>query len=236
MRRTRGLAAARGRVRVARRRRGERRIARIERAAGARPSGAGGASWAGSGDEGRSSFACRSRAGIRSARASSRSSWHGRAGATTIASHHAPPGRGARLDRRRGTEGRAQGAPGHTHRRGGRGRRRAPRAGRRRNPSGRRARQPHLVVASPPARHRRFRPAPRRPLLDPAAEADEGLHVDVPDPHALSHVRPGRKHGARWSRVYSRPGGAAEARAELTCDDRPPRSGPPTSLRSTVDG
>ena len=96
--------------------------------------------------------------------------------------------------------------------------------------------QPHLVTASPPA----SAPALLAQLhnarvLDPSAEPDEGLRADVPDPHALSHYVPQEARRA-LIHVYSRPGGAAEARAELTCDDAAAAKRAADSLRSTVDG
>jgi len=96
--------------------------------------------------------------------------------------------------------------------------------------------QPHLVTASPPA----SAPAllaqlQKSRVLDPSAEQDEGLRADVPDPHALSHYVPQEARRA-LIHVYSRPGGAAEARVELTCDDAAAAQRAASSLRSTVDG
>lgn len=96
--------------------------------------------------------------------------------------------------------------------------------------------QPHFVTAAPPA----SAPAllaqlQKSRVLDPSAEPDEGLRADVPDPHALSHYVPQEVRRA-LVHVYSRPGGAAEARAELTCDDPGAAQRAAASLRSTVDG
>lgn len=96
--------------------------------------------------------------------------------------------------------------------------------------------QPHLVLASPPASAPALLAQLRNTrVLDPTAEADEGLRADVPDPHALSHYVPQEARRA-LVHVYSRPGGAAEARAELTCDDPAAAQRAADSLRSTVDG
>jgi hypothetical protein len=96
--------------------------------------------------------------------------------------------------------------------------------------------QPHLVTASPPATAPALQAQLRRArVLDPSAEQDEGLRADVPDPHALSNYVPQEARRA-LIHVYSRPGGAAEARAELTCDDAAAAQRAAASLRSTVDG
>ncbi len=96
--------------------------------------------------------------------------------------------------------------------------------------------QPHLVTASPPASAPGLLAQLRNArVLDPTAEADEGLRADVPDPHALSHYVPQEARRA-LVHVYARPGGAAEARAELTCDDPAAAQRAAASLRSTVDG
>lgn len=96
--------------------------------------------------------------------------------------------------------------------------------------------QPHLVTASPPSSAAALLAQLRNTrVLDPAAEAEEGLRADVPDPHALSHYVPQEARRA-LVHVYSRPGGAAEARAELTCDDPAAAQRAAASLRSTVDG
>lgn len=96
--------------------------------------------------------------------------------------------------------------------------------------------QPHLVTASPPSSAPALQAQLRTTkVLDPPAEPDEGLRADVPDPHALSHYVPQEARRA-LVHVYSRPGGAAEARAELTCDDPAAAERAAASLRSTVDG
>ena len=96
--------------------------------------------------------------------------------------------------------------------------------------------QPHLVTASPPSSAPALQALLRTTrVLDPSAEQDEGLRADVPDPHALSHYVPQEARRA-LIHVYSRPGGAAEARAELTCDDAAAAKRAAASLRSTVDG
>jgi hypothetical protein len=96
--------------------------------------------------------------------------------------------------------------------------------------------QPHLVTASPPATAPALQAQLRRArVLDPPAEQDEGLRADVPDPHALSHYVPQEARRA-LIHVYSRPGGGAEARAELTCDDAAAAQRAAASLHSTVDG
>ncbi len=96
--------------------------------------------------------------------------------------------------------------------------------------------QPHLVTASPPASAPTLLAQLRSTrVLDPPAEPDEGLRADVPDPHALTHYVPQEARRA-LVHVYSRPGGAAEARAELTCDDPAAAQRAAASLRSTVDG
>ena len=96
--------------------------------------------------------------------------------------------------------------------------------------------QPHLVTATPPASAPALQAQLRNArVLDPPAEPDEGLRADLPDPHALSHYVPQEARRARVH-VYSRPGGAAEVRAELTCDDAAAAKRAADSLRSTVDG
>jgi hypothetical protein len=96
--------------------------------------------------------------------------------------------------------------------------------------------QPHLVTAAPPATAPALQAQLRKArVLDPSAEQDEGLRADVPDPHALSHYVPQEARRA-LVHVYSRPGGAAEARVELTCDDAAAAQRAAASLRSTVDG
>ncbi|HEX8792322.1 MAG TPA: hypothetical protein VF765_15315 [Polyangiaceae bacterium] len=96
--------------------------------------------------------------------------------------------------------------------------------------------QPHLVTASPPASAPALAAQLRSTrVLDPPAEPDEGLRADVPDPHALSHYVPQEARRA-LVHVYSRPGGAAEARAELTCDDPAAAQRAASSLRGAVDG
>lgn len=96
--------------------------------------------------------------------------------------------------------------------------------------------QPHLVTATPPASAPALLAQLRTTrVLDPSADPDEGLRADVPDPHALSHYVPQEARRA-LVHVYARPGGAAEARAELTCDDAAAARRAAASLRGTVDG
>lgn len=96
--------------------------------------------------------------------------------------------------------------------------------------------QPHLVTATPPASAPALLAKLRSTrVLDPPAEQDEGLRADVPDPHGLSHYVPQEARRA-LVHVYARPGGAAEARAELTCDDAAAAQRAAASLHGTVDG
>jgi hypothetical protein len=96
--------------------------------------------------------------------------------------------------------------------------------------------QPHLVTAVPPAAAAALQAQLRKTrVLDPSAQQDEGLRADVPDPHALTHYVPEEARRA-LVQLYSRPGGAAEARVDLTCDDPPAAQRAAASLRSTVDG
>lgn len=96
--------------------------------------------------------------------------------------------------------------------------------------------QPHLVTAAPPSLAAGLQAQLRNArVLDPQAEPDEGLRADLPDPHALSHYVPQEARRA-LVHVYSRPGGGAEARAELTCDDPAAAERAADSLRSTVSG
>jgi hypothetical protein len=95
--------------------------------------------------------------------------------------------------------------------------------------------RPHVVVAvtpdSAPAVEQTLRAAP---LLDPAADPDEAVHVDFLNPHeALPNVPAEARRLVL--RVYSRPGGGAEAFAELTCDDEPAAAHMADWIRGRVD-
>lgn len=96
--------------------------------------------------------------------------------------------------------------------------------------------QTHLVTALPPSDAQAIEARLRGTrVLDPAVDPDEGLRADVPDPHALSRYVPQEARRA-LVHVYARPGGAAEARAELTCDDPAAARRAADSLRGTVQG
>jgi hypothetical protein len=95
---------------------------------------------------------------------------------------------------------------------------------------------PHLVVAMPPAAAPSVEQALRgAPLADPhAADDDEAVHVDFPHPHdMLPHVPPEARRLVL--RVYSRPGGAGEAFADLTFDDEATATHQADDLHARVD-
>ena len=95
--------------------------------------------------------------------------------------------------------------------------------------------RPHVVVAVTPdsaaAVEQTLRAAQ---LLDPVADADEALHVDFPHPHEALPDVPAETRRLVL-RVYSRPGGGAEAFAELTCDDEPSATRMADWIRGRVD-
>jgi hypothetical protein len=79
--------------------------------------------------------------------------------------------------------------------------------------------QPHLVVAVPPDDGPAMTLAlPRSRLIEPHGEADEALFVEAPNPQALLPLIPSQAKRI-VARIYSRPGGGAEATAEIACDD-----------------
>jgi hypothetical protein len=80
---------------------------------------------------------------------------------------------------------------------------------------------PHLVAALPPDGAQAILQSLRSSRLaepDNADDADEVLHVDFPNPHGVMLFVPKNVRRA-VVRADSRPGGAAEGFADLTCDD-----------------
>jgi len=80
---------------------------------------------------------------------------------------------------------------------------------------------PHLVAALPPDGAQAILQSLRSSRLaepDNADDADEVLHVDFPNPHGVMLFVPQNVRRA-VVRADSRPGGAAEGFADLTCDD-----------------
>jgi hypothetical protein len=80
---------------------------------------------------------------------------------------------------------------------------------------------PHLVAALPPDGAQAIVQSLRSSRLaepDNAEDADEVLHVDFPNPHGVMLFVPQNVRRA-VVRADSRPGGAAEGFADLTCDD-----------------
>ncbi|HEY6459112.1 MAG TPA: hypothetical protein VIY73_03145 [Polyangiaceae bacterium] len=91
--------------------------------------------------------------------------------------------------------------------------------------------RPHLVVAVSSDAAAAVEPALlASPLVDPPAESDEGLAVDFPHPHEMLPQIPDEARRL-VVRVYARPGGAAEALAEITCDDEAAATATATTLR-----
>jgi hypothetical protein len=91
--------------------------------------------------------------------------------------------------------------------------------------------RPHLVVAVSSDAAAAVEPALRAsPLVDPRADPDEGLAVDFPHPHEMLPQIPDEARRLAV-RVYARPAGAAEALAEITCDDEAAATATATTLR-----
>jgi hypothetical protein len=79
--------------------------------------------------------------------------------------------------------------------------------------------QPHFVIAAAPDEARTITlTLPRARLVEPPGDADEAVYVDAPNPQALLPQIP-RQAKRIVVRVYSRPGGGAEATAQIACDD-----------------
>jgi hypothetical protein len=79
--------------------------------------------------------------------------------------------------------------------------------------------QAHLVVAAPIADSGALsRALLSDQVLDPEADAEEALHVDMPHPHDAARQIPEEARHLLL-KVFSRPGGGAEAFAELRCDN-----------------
>lgn len=96
--------------------------------------------------------------------------------------------------------------------------------------------QPHAVVALPPD------DAPPvvqalagARLAEPDGEADEALHVDFPRPHRMLSQVP-EDVRRLVLRAFSRPGGAGEAFADMTCDDDAAAARVADELRARADG
>jgi hypothetical protein len=95
--------------------------------------------------------------------------------------------------------------------------------------------QPHVVVAIPPSAASTAEILRSAPLVEPRTDDDEALHVDFPHPHEMVPEIPVEARHLVL-RVFSRPGGAAEAFGELTCDDAATASHVADDLRGRVDG
>ena len=79
--------------------------------------------------------------------------------------------------------------------------------------------QPHLVTAAPPDTSAALvATLGQSRVLDPAADADECLRAELPHPHVFFKQIPEEARKATLT-VLARPGGAAEARLALACDD-----------------
>ena len=79
--------------------------------------------------------------------------------------------------------------------------------------------QPHLVTATPPDGAAVLAATlGRTRVVDPVVDADEGLRAQMPHPHVFFKQIPEEVRSATLH-VFARPGGAAEARLALTCDN-----------------
>ena len=79
--------------------------------------------------------------------------------------------------------------------------------------------QPHLVTATPPDGAVALAAMlGKTRVVDPVVDADEGLRAEMPNPHVFFKQIPEQARKATL-RVFARPGGAAEARLVLTCDN-----------------
>ena len=95
--------------------------------------------------------------------------------------------------------------------------------------------QTHLVIALPPDLAPDVLPSlPAAHVRDPPAETDEAMFADFPSPHDVMPQVPAEVRRA-VVRLYSRPGSAAEAFADLTCDDEASAARVADAVRARVD-
>lgn len=95
--------------------------------------------------------------------------------------------------------------------------------------------EPHLVTAVPPDGAAALTAALRGAhVVDPKAEADEGVRALLPQPHTFFKQIPEDAQSALL-RVLSRPDGGALAEVELTCADPAHTEKVASSIREQVD-
>jgi hypothetical protein len=95
--------------------------------------------------------------------------------------------------------------------------------------------QPHLIAAAPPDAGDALTAAlGTTHVVDPPADADEGLRAELPHPHLFFKQVPEQARTATLQ-VYARPGGAAEAKLDLACDDGATALRVATEMREEAD-